>query len=1153
MDISATARCLIIAACAAVTEATAQEPSLLSALADASGSRVRLSFSQALEELSATNCANYTIEGGLAVNRAALQPDGSNVVLQTSQMEPGARYTVRVADVRNLSGIGVAPDTMAAFRSWVIEKGWITREVFYDIPGVAVSNLTSAQKFLDGTPDVVERILCTETPSHVADYYGQRLYGYILPPASDEYVFYVASDNQSELWISSDHSPNNKHVVASVEGWTQRREWHKYPSQKSAPIAMQSGKAYYFEVLMKEDGSGDVLAVGWATLARSNSIEVLSRTRIGGLVDQESALPWIEEQPRTCFAAVGGDASLTVTADGATPVAYRWFRDGVAVTNGGRIFGVDSNSCRITGVLPSDAGLYSVCVTNPIGMIASAVVPLRTYTGSSSPTQLVEGVSQVVALSLPGAVAAYTDGWWSVVSGDQHANSEFPLVMAREYGNGRIVMTGGVFPPGLLDNGRFVLNVFQWLGGTTQGSVLCSTGHQEARWLTEASEYGSMLQSNGWTAAVAISPLDLSQISTASVLFVGNAFGEFTVSEVEAVRAFVEQGGGLYCEGLGPWWVQGAPLAQYPMNHLLAPYGGRWLAAHVEQDVDHRYLLSPYANASVYDRIAAPSAFTGIDEAMGHVRALHGVYQGHLTAALDRSHEMAAETLSAHVAISSVLTECEPGSRDREQVFGFYTQMASRYPQFYGRVASLPPDPAVIRERAWRTWRDCLTLTYDRKVTMATTGRLWGRYRDLFLQFGTLLLDNVGFTLKQTDFIYRYLSLLPPAFQGVEAISCVVPMGEWTVRWPELNAGYIFGNDVGAETAGAWPSEIPFYTVDSFSSVAAHELNHWVDAWHIGSSTVLLAREQQLISQAGNDHMNYLSSVPPDGFFTTYPQEFFASISGMWFSDSQRCMALAFRRFEGGRSEPINQALHFAEVYALGGRTVPFYLLDTSGNLYRRDVPVTRDADNHIDSMRVGPCRYRFVRDASGNVSSATLESEEPAGVTVWPLRIDLMPGACGTFAVQLNTPPTGVVTVEVARIDGITGVQVLGPKVLTFDASDWYVLQTVAVTNSGDEAELGCNAIIGITCGGLPSANVSVWSRDSEPRSLIAGMAVGASGTLSLSLLGDPGMGYVMEASSNLFDWVSVDTNTLAPDETEWRLQVHTDRIGYYRSRNNR
>ena len=48
-----------------------------------------------------------------------------------------------------------------------------------------------------------------------------------------------------------------------MPGWTNSREWTKYPEQQSSPISLAGGGKYYIEVLHKEADGNDNIAVAW--------------------------------------------------------------------------------------------------------------------------------------------------------------------------------------------------------------------------------------------------------------------------------------------------------------------------------------------------------------------------------------------------------------------------------------------------------------------------------------------------------------------------------------------------------------------------------------------------------------------------------------------------------------------------------------------------------------------------------------------------------------------------------------------------------------------------------------------------------------------------------------------------------------------------
>ena len=96
----------------------------------------------------------------------------------------------------------------------------------------------------------------TETNTGM-DYYGQRLRTFVVPPASGNYIFWISSDDNSQLFVSSDESTANMAVVAWVSTWTDPMEWTKETNQQSAPLLLQAGCRYYVEARMQQGGGGE--------------------------------------------------------------------------------------------------------------------------------------------------------------------------------------------------------------------------------------------------------------------------------------------------------------------------------------------------------------------------------------------------------------------------------------------------------------------------------------------------------------------------------------------------------------------------------------------------------------------------------------------------------------------------------------------------------------------------------------------------------------------------------------------------------------------------------------------------------------------------------------------------------------------------------
>lgn len=169
-------------------------------------------------------------------------------------------FTVLAYDSSSVSVLS-RPLTITVFDENLVEvvcdgTGLITREEYKDFTGDF--NLLSSQLKTDSA-----NINIFEGPQDLPYAYTSRIRGYVCAPFTGNYYFFIASDDQSELWISTDATPENKTKIASVDAWTGYREWNKFPSQKSGAIALTAGEKYYIEAIQRETTGGDNLSVGW--------------------------------------------------------------------------------------------------------------------------------------------------------------------------------------------------------------------------------------------------------------------------------------------------------------------------------------------------------------------------------------------------------------------------------------------------------------------------------------------------------------------------------------------------------------------------------------------------------------------------------------------------------------------------------------------------------------------------------------------------------------------------------------------------------------------------------------------------------------------------------------------------------------------------
>ncbi|MEE8451835.1 MAG: LamG-like jellyroll fold domain-containing protein, partial [Thermoguttaceae bacterium] len=222
---------------------------------------IRLTFSEPLVQASAEDVANYAFTGG-AISGAVLQPDASTVLLTTPGLIAGQSYTLTIESLETVSGFLMPGGQQVDFDYYPTGSGAILREYWPGIAGNVVSNLTSDVAY-PNSPYRRDFPALLEAPVNLADQYGTRMRGYVHPDESGYYTFWIASDDRSELYLSTDDDPANAALIASVGTFVAPRDWTATASQQSAEVYLSAGLRYYVEVLHKEDTGGDHVAVAW--------------------------------------------------------------------------------------------------------------------------------------------------------------------------------------------------------------------------------------------------------------------------------------------------------------------------------------------------------------------------------------------------------------------------------------------------------------------------------------------------------------------------------------------------------------------------------------------------------------------------------------------------------------------------------------------------------------------------------------------------------------------------------------------------------------------------------------------------------------------------------------------------------------------------
>ena len=355
------------------------------------------------------------------------------------------------------------------------------------------------QSWSSSTP-AVSNFLTSFTPSqNVAENYSRRITGQIVAPVTGAYRFWIASDDDSRLFLSTTSSPANRVQIASLTGWVNYQSWDSNASQRSALINLVAGESYYMEVQHLEGGGGDHVSVAWEGPG-------ITRQAIPAQTPENLATRYVRlvRTASTRRESDGSDPELMAILDrpaGITPVSVNYSVSGTAtrgvdytLPDGPLVFAPGEQMKSIPLALLTDSMAESpesivLTLGDAAGVQASAplshVITLLDDNAPVVNSQILTARSNMAAGTVLGTATSNVAEGRSVVSWSIVAGNEGGLFSVASNGAISLINPAGLPNPG---SRGLLLRATDSLGASGDGliSIDCNPptvlGVREQRW-----------------------------------------------------------------------------------------------------------------------------------------------------------------------------------------------------------------------------------------------------------------------------------------------------------------------------------------------------------------------------------------------------------------------------------------------------------------------------------------------------------------------------------------------------------------------------------------------------------------------------------------------------------------------------------------------
>ena len=244
------------------------------------GKAVKLGFPAAVSDLAVGSPARRDLVVAVQDERGHTVRDSTCTVNLELAKSPAAARLRGTTSAKTVNGLAVFPDTSIdkagmefSFKATAGNLQPATSPVFAVGPGSGIlrecwtnAPATFLHEPSSATPPPNDsRVLgkAFEAPVQMGTNSIAKYTGYVLPPLTGEYVFWIASDGGSELWLGANAEPASKAKIAEIVRDTPYAKWPHTHEAQSSRVRLEAGKWYYLEALHRQAAGSTHFSVRW--------------------------------------------------------------------------------------------------------------------------------------------------------------------------------------------------------------------------------------------------------------------------------------------------------------------------------------------------------------------------------------------------------------------------------------------------------------------------------------------------------------------------------------------------------------------------------------------------------------------------------------------------------------------------------------------------------------------------------------------------------------------------------------------------------------------------------------------------------------------------------------------------------------------------